>query len=141
MDLGSMICTPRSPKCEKCPLEMFCLGKDMAEALTKVKRARYISTELFFGVHVARGKIAMTPSKGTMYRGMLLFPEIDPAKERFLGSYKHSYTKYRLTVNLYKSDTVPEDVVWVDLDTFSTGRFPTLVKKAAKFLHLADPTS
>ena len=133
MDLGSQICTPKAPKCDQCPLERFCQGKDIAEELTTTKKKEYIAMELFFGIHIKNGKIAMTPSKNGMYKGMLVFPEVDPIDEDFLGSYKHSYTKYRITVKLYKSDYTPEDIVWVDLEGFLDGHYPSLVKKAAKF--------
>ncbi|MCW1403888.1 A/G-specific adenine glycosylase [Novosphingobium sp. MW5] len=33
MDLGSSICTPRSPRCLRCPLSRACQGKDRAEGL------------------------------------------------------------------------------------------------------------
>ena len=90
--------------------------------------------ELFFGVNIQNGKIAMTPSTNGMYQGMLLLPEVDPVEEDFLGAYKHSYTKYRLDVKLYKTSFIPENVVWVELESFLEGHFPSLVKKAAKFM-------
>ena len=133
MDLGSMICTPKAPKCDVCPLSDFCQGSERAEKLIQVKKKEYITMDLFFGINIQDGKIAMTPSKNGMYKGMLVLPQVDPIEENFLGSYKHSYTKYRLNVKLYKSDYIPEDVVWVDLEGFLEGHYPSLVKKAAKF--------
>ncbi len=135
MDLGSMVCTPKAPECEKCPLETFCQGKERAESLTTPKKKKeYIAMELFFGINIQDGKVAMTPSNNGMYEGMLVFPQVDPIDEDFIGIYKHSYTKYRLTVKLYRSDIVPEDVVWVDLAGFLDGHYPSLVKKAAKYM-------
>ena len=135
MDLGSTLCTPKSPKCEECPLQEFCQGREIAEKLTTQKKKKeYIAMELFFGIHIKNGKVAMTPSTNGMYKGMLVFPQVDPIEEDFIGSYKHSYTKYRLTVKLYRSDTLPEDVVWVALDGFLEGHYPSLVKKATKFM-------
>ena len=134
MDLGSMICTPKAPKCDLCPLQAECQGKADPESFTQTKKKEYIAMELFFGIHIKHGKIAMTPSKNGMYDGMLVFPQVDPIEEEYLGSYKHSYTKYRLTVKLYKSDLIPEDVVWVDLENFLEGHYPSLVKKAAKYI-------
>lgn len=133
MDLGSMLCTPKAPKCNICPLKHFCQGKEQAEQLTTVKKKEYVAMDLFFGICIKEEKIAMTPSQNGMYKGMLLLPQVDPIEEEFLGSYKHAYTKYRLTVKLYRSDRVPEDVVWVDLERFLDGHYPSLVKKAAKF--------
>ncbi len=134
MDLGSLLCTPKAPKCNLCPLQAECQGETNPEIFTQAKKKEYISMELFFGIHIKNGKIAMTPSKNGMYKGMLVFPEVDPIEEDLLGSYKHSYTKYRLTVKLYRSEHIPEDVVWVDLESFLDGHYPSLVKKAARYM-------
>ena len=137
MDLGSMVCTPKSPECDLCPLHAHCQGKNDPESFTQTKKKEYISMELFFGVNIQNKKVAMTPSQGSMYKGMLLLPQIDPIEENFLGSYKHAYTKYRLKVNLYKSEYIPENVVWVDLESFLEGHYPSLVKKGFKFFSKA----
>ena len=133
MDIGSTVCTPNAPKCTLCPLQKYCQGKNEPHLYTKKEKKDYIAMELFFGVHIQNGAIAMTPSKGEMYKGMLLLPEVDPIEENCLGSYRHSYTKYRLEVKLYKSDFVPENVVWVELESFLDGHFPSLVKKGFRF--------
>lgn len=133
MDLGAMLCTPTNPKCDLCPLQDACLGKENPTLYAKKQKKEYISMELFFGINIQNGKIAMTHSTNGMYEKMLLFPQIDPIEENFLGSYKHAYTKYRLDVKLYKTDFVPDDVVWVEIDSFLEGHFPSLVKKGFRF--------
>lgn len=133
MDLGSIICTPNDPKCDLCPLQKGCQGKNEPQLYVKTQKKESIPIELFFGINIKKGKIAMTPSKGKMYKGMLLLPQVNPIEKNYLGSYKHTYTKYRLVVKLYKSDYVPKDVVWVDLEHFLEGHYPTLVKKGFQF--------
>lgn len=137
MDLGSMLCIPNDPKCSLCPLHANCQGKNEPQLYTKKEKKNYISMELFFGVNIQNGKIAMTSSDNGMYKGMLLLPQVDPIEENFIAGYKHSYTKYRLDVKLYKSDFVPDNVVWVDLEGFLDGHYPSLVKKAAKFIYFS----
>ena len=37
MELGSLICTPKKPKCSQCPLSFTCKGQDIAETLPMMK--------------------------------------------------------------------------------------------------------
>jgi A/G-specific adenine glycosylase len=135
MDLGSLICTPKNPKCDSCPLGAKCKGKDEPEIYTQTKKKEYESLELFYGIFIKNNQIALTPSSGKMYKKMLELPTVDPIEEDFLGSFKHSYTKYRLTVNLYKLENFEREIVWIKLDQFDTAPISSLTKKAKNFTH------
>jgi A/G-specific adenine glycosylase len=130
MDLGSMVCLPKTPQCSLCPLQDGCEGKEYPMQFTHTKKKEYESLELFYGVWIQDGKIALTPATGTMYRGMYELPSVDPIDEDLLGSYKHSYTKYRLNVALYAIDSCAQEVVWADLESFDTLPISSLTKKA-----------
>ena len=134
MDLGSLICLPKNPKCEICPLQSSCLGKSEAEIYTKTKKTVYESMELFFGICIKDNKVALLTSTQKMYQGMLVLPSTEPIEEDFIASFKHSYTKYRLVVNLYKSQVIDQDVKWIDINEFRSAPISSLTKKALKFL-------
>ena len=133
MDLGSLVCLPKNPKCNECPLEKECLGKAEPEIYTQTKKKEYLALELFYGVYIKDNKIALQVSKERMYKDMLILPTTDPIEEQFLGSFKHSYTKYRLSVNLYAIDELEEEMVWVDLNGLVNAPISSLTKKAQKF--------
>jgi len=133
MDLGSLICLPKNPRCLECPLESACQGKDEPEIYTKTKKKEYISQELFYGVCIRENKIALEVSKERMYRDMLILPTVDPIEESFLGEFKHSYTKYRLSVKLYELEEIEGEVVWIDLEKSDEAPISSLTKKAWKF--------
>ena len=130
MDLGSMVCTPTNPKCEECPFLSTCKGKEEPELYTKKKKTVYESMDLFFAICIKENKLALTKSTGKMYKGMLVLPSIDPIDENLLTTYKHSYTKYRLTVYLYKIEDLAEDeLVWINIEDIDTLPISTLTKK------------
>jgi len=130
MDLGSMVCTPTSPKCDECPLTDTCKGKDEPELYTKKKKTIYEAMDLFFAICIKDNKIALTKSIGKMYKGMLVLPLTDPIEENLLTTYKHSYTKYRLTVHLYKVEDLEDDeIIWVKIEDIDTLPISTLTKK------------
>ncbi len=132
MDLGSIVCTPTNPLCENCPLSISCLGKENPELHTQKKRKEYESLELFYGIYGKEDKIALVKTTGKMYKGMLELPTVDPIEENFIGQFKHSYTKYRLSVKLYKIDNLSDEVIWIDLDKIDSTPISSLTKKALK---------
>lgn len=133
MDLGSMVCLPKNPKCEECPLRKQCKGISEPQLYTQTKKKEYESLELFYGVLVKNNQIALTPTTTNMYRNMLELPSVEPIEEDFIGTYKHSYTKYRLSINLYKIQETKSEIVWVDLDKLEQEPISSLTKKAKEF--------
>lgn len=133
MDLGSLICLPKNPKCKECPLQIECLGKEEPELYTKTKKKEYESLELFYGVLIKDNKVALKVSTERMYKDMLILPTVDPIEENHLGNFKHSYTKYRLSVNLYKVEALEGEIVWIDLNQLEHAPISSLTKKAQKF--------
>ncbi len=135
MDLGSLICLPKNPKCEECPLQEECKGKNEPELYTQTKKKEYESLELFYGVFIQNNQIALKISTERMYKDMLVLPTVDPIEDDFLGEFKHSYTKYRLSVNLYKIEELEGEIVWIDLDKLKSSPISSLTKKAQKFFN------
>ncbi len=135
MDLGSLICLPKNPKCEECPLQEECKGKNEPELYTQTKKKEYESLELFYGVFIQNNQVALKISTERMYKDMLVLPTVDPIEEDFLGEFKHSYTKYRLSVNLYKIEELEGEIVWIDLDKLKSSPISSLTKKAQKFFN------
>ncbi len=133
MDLGSLICLPKNPKCEECPLENSCLGKAEPEIYTKTKKTVYENMELFLGVCIKNEKIVLETSTQKMYKDMLVLPNVEPIEEDYIGEFKHSYTKYKITVKLYRVETVPENITWINLKDLESSPISSLTKKAQKF--------
>ncbi len=134
MDLGSMVCVPKNPKCKECPLSFTCEGKNEPELYTTVKKKEYEAMDLFYGLHVKDNKIALKMSQGPMYKNMLELPIVEPIEENFIGVYKHSYTKYRLSVHLYELQEVSDELEWYDLEQIENAPISSLTKKALKFI-------
>ena len=134
MDLGSMVCLPKNPKCSECPLVDGCQGKEEPEFYTKTKKIVYEALDLFYGVHINNSKIALKISTDKMYKDMLILPSVEPIEENFIAKFKHSYTKYRLSVYLYNMENVEKDVVWLDLNTLKSAPISSLTKKAINYL-------
>jgi A/G-specific adenine glycosylase len=91
MDLGSAVCTPRTPDCAACPLASWCVAKraGQAEALP-IRSAKAAVTEqhLVVGVLVTRGQVAVErlPDQG-IWGGLWVFPQepVSSARSRTAG--------------------------------------------------------
>lgn len=134
MDLGSLVCTPSNPQCKECPLSFTCKGKNEPDLYNKKKKIVYEDMELFLGVCIKANKIALQKSQQNLYKGLLVLPEIEPIEEEFIGSFKHSYTKYKLSVNLYKTQNEPEKSIWLGLEKVDSAPISSMVKKALKII-------
>lgn len=130
MDLGSLVCLPNNPTCQECPLSFTCKGKNEPELYTKKQKKVYEALELYYGIWLQDGKIALRQSDGRMYKGMLELPSVEPIEEDFIAEFKHSYTKYRLTVKLYRVDNVQDEVSWFSLENVNNAHISSLTKKA-----------
>ena len=133
MDLGAMVCLPKSPKCTLCPLQSFCRGKNEPELYTQTKKTEYENLELFLGIYIKEDKIALLRSTEKMYKDMLVLPEVDPIEELFIGQFKHAYTKYRITVNLYNIKNLQGEFIWINVNELHKAPISSLTKKAQKF--------
>ncbi len=134
MDLGALICIPKEPKCKECPLESYCLGKENPTEYTQSKKIKYENLELFLAIITKENKIALVKSTDRLYHSMLTLPHTDPIEENFIGKFKHSYTKYRIDVNLYRAEKSSEELVWYELSEIENAPISSLTKKALKFL-------
>jgi len=134
MDLGSMICIPKNLKCSLCPLSQSCKGLDNPLQFTQTKKTEYEELELFLGVNIQKNRLALQKSTQRLYNGLFQLPHINPIEEDYLASFKHSYTKYKITVNLYSTDIVDDDFEWIEIDKIDNFPVSSMTKKAVKII-------
>jgi len=127
MELGALICTPRSPNCVACPVQKFCIAhkNNLQEQLPNLAK-RVAATErrfiAFVVEHNGKFLIRQRPA-GVVNAHLWEFPNIevgaqvcDPqhsaAKElgfnttaaKSLCTIKHSITRYRITLEAWHAE-------------------------------------
>ena len=166
MDLGSAICTPGTPSCEKCPLRDECdaYAAGDAEDLPVLPRKNppkvidYAVCLIFSG-----DRVLMRQRTEAMLKGLWVFPMAEgkytlrqvPAAVKKLtklaakdvqsaGEAKHVFTHQIWQMQLYTM-TVPEDAQapngyqFIPVGEMHTLAIPTAVKAAVKAVHEAYP--
>lgn len=153
MDLGATICLPKNPRCLICPLMEICEARinGTQEQRPVLKPRKETPHHIHAaGVVVSKGKVLISkrPSKGLL-GGMWEFPngrvDGNPAeglasaleteyrlmvqKGEALGTIKHAYTHFRVTVHAFRCEFVSvlenKNLKWVgleELDEYPMGK-------------------
>ncbi|MDB5417195.1 MAG: mutY, partial [Phenylobacterium sp.] len=133
MDLGAVICRPKAPLCERCPVSAHCAALARGDPETFPRRTAKALRPHRYGVAyvLTRGdEVALVrrPPRGLL-GGMLALPTSDwratrwrdaeavasaPAKAawRAAGEVEHGFTHFTLTLQLLRAEGEADDVIW-----------------------------
>jgi A/G-specific adenine glycosylase len=159
MELGALVCTPSSPRCEACPLMRHCLAKQVDRVATlptpKVKKAPKELAVIALLVRDQEGRVLLIRSTdsalgGELFKGLFNAPMCEgegradaDALAKRVGAklvplarpevFTHVLTHRRLTVHVYAARDVSvrasEDVRWVAEEALPQVGVSTLTKK------------
>jgi A/G-specific adenine glycosylase len=138
MDLGSAICTPRSPDCGRCPLAATCLGRAAGEPESFPVKAAKAPRPRRQGIaywleHDGDVLLVRRPAKGLL-GGMLALPEAPPAAAdwREAGTVDHVFTHFALNMRLLcAAAEARQDGLWWPVERLGEAGLPTLFAKLA----------
>lgn len=139
MELGAVVCTPKSPKCDACPLQDFCIARKAGTAASLPvklpKKQRKIQQKTVFLLQCGECfALSKRPSTGLL-PSLWQFPNTDgqlsPAQAMQLAKTwgtrpflicsqlqrAHVFTHIRWEMTCYhiQCQTMPEDYIWADL--------------------------
>jgi A/G-specific adenine glycosylase len=151
MDLGAVVCRPKAPLCERCPVAADCAAFARGDADSFPRRLAKAERPHRYGVAyvLTRGdEVALVrrPPKGLL-GGMLALPTSDWRPRRWdeaeavaaapaagawraAGEVEHGFTHFTLTLQLLRAEGEADDVIWSprrDLEAL-----PSVFLKAAK---------
>lgn len=161
MDLGSTICTPRSPKCALCPLSRVCTAYQQHSPqdypTPEPKKAKPQKYGYLYLVEDSKGHILLHRREGKgLLAGMMAFPTsawaanpddiaIHPSLQRAtqIGTVHHSFTHFDLmlrVMHIKESRTITKrgkmdiDGQWVPKDKLDKAGLPRVFNKALVYL-------
>ena len=130
MELGATVCTPRSPRCDACPLAAHCraLDQGLVESLPELPaRAKATPVHMVAGLATRGGRVLVTKltADAPRWAGMWLFPNAEvgvretpeAAVTRALSTsvglrakpsgilcvVRHTVTRFRITLDAYRT--------------------------------------
>lgn len=146
MDLGSMICTPRAPSCDRCPLAHLCRAHATGRAAELPRRAPKTPKPRREGAAWVlfddRGRVLLErrPKRGLL-GGMLAFPSTGwdgsdhpPPLDtdwRDAGSVRHVFTHFQLDLAVRTGEARgnPARGEWHDRAALDPRSLPSLMRK------------
>lgn len=115
MELGALVCIPKKPRCEQCPVRRYCQTDDPSElpVMSKPKPRRVEHKHLYIWVYQNKLRIVKRKEKGLLY-GLYGFDEEKPDiyyKEIVLKPYTHifSHVEWHMEASLVFVDTEDEN--------------------------------
>jgi len=110
MDIGTSICTHKSPNCLQCPFESLCQGKKnpLLYPEKKTTKTKPIRTR-FILIYSQDNRYLLKKNRTELLSGLWSFPQEEQFKrkvtDRVLGSFKHHYTHFRLDATVLLLET------------------------------------
>jgi A/G-specific adenine glycosylase len=151
MDLGAVVCRPKAPLCDRCPVAAHCAARARGDPESFPRRAAKAERPHRYGVAYVLTRddqvaLVRRPPKGLL-GGMLALPtsawraerwsEAEalaaapaPAPWRGVGEVEHGFTHFTLTLQLLRAEGEAHGVIWSprrDLDAL-----PSVFLKAAR---------
>ena len=143
-DLGALVCLPRQPKCEICPVKKFCGAKN-PETLP-IKKARPPTRQLIetHALIVKQSKILLTQSV-TRWRGMWILPPLQTrTTKRAVHMSIFPFTHHRITLAVYRHRAPPKifsNQNWFEISALENVAMPSPHRRATRHLLTAGPAA
>ena len=128
MEVGALICTPKHPRCESCPIESFCLCRQngtVADYPKRLKKARTPEYHVAAGVVYHNDNVLITRRKPDgLLGGLWEFPGgkvqdgesaqeaclreireetgLEIRIESYLTRVKHAYTHFKIVMDVFR---------------------------------------
>lgn len=106
MDLGAMVCTPKNPTCNVCPLVFTCKGKDTPQNYPRAVKKAKVPIKKRFALVVEEGeKLGLIQRQEKLLHGLWGFVQVDekPSGET-LGKVTHTYSHFKLELEVMKTN-------------------------------------
>jgi A/G-specific adenine glycosylase len=131
MELGATVCTPRTPRCDECPVHRWCDARAVGDAESlpvKARKKPARRVEAVAALVMRRGKalavrrppggllgglwglpggdlVAGEPPRAGLRRALHECAGLEISRASAMGSVEHVFTHRRLTLHLYRAST------------------------------------
>ena len=107
MEIGALICTPRSPKCGACPIAEFCAARAMGaqeELPAKKTRPKLVRLLEPCALITRDGEVLLQHQSGRRWKGLWKLPALEPIPERPPELViEYPFTHHKVTLSVYRA--------------------------------------
>ncbi len=103
MELGALLCTPRTPQCLICPIRDFCAAEEPEKLPLKRARARTVELDEPCAWTVREDAILLEQQTGSRWRGLWKLPRLEAAPgQEPLHRAEYPFTNHRVTLRVFR---------------------------------------
>ncbi len=138
MDIGALVCTPKNPDCDACPLSFTCKGKSApAEYPKPLKKAKVPTKKRFALVYEKEGKLGLIQRQEKLLHGLWGFVQADERLAgKTLGKVTHTYSHFKLELEVIKVDLHVKTDGFFTQEAIASLALSTVDKKILALLHV-----
>lgn len=133
MELGALVCLPRRPLCQACPVREFCAASEPALLPIKKPKPRRVQLVEAHGFSLRRNRILLEQS-AERWRGMWILPRLSSApRDSPLLQLDFPFTHHRITLSVFarRETNLPNDRQrWFPLEALDTLPLPAPHRRA-----------
>ena len=103
MELGALICTPRAPTCERCPVQAYCRASNPESIPRKSTRAEVVRSQENYR-WIRRGdQVLLRKCAGPRWKGMWTLPLADEVKSGEIPVFeiRHAVTRFVIDLKVF----------------------------------------
>jgi A/G-specific adenine glycosylase len=136
MEIGALLCKPKNPHCEKCPITKNCLSYKNKDFELRTKKKKNI--DKFYAVTLYRNNdkiLLIKNEKFKFLKNLLIIPMKEISKSDFLLKYTNklnlrmSNMNMNISVDLLKTKNKPKNGLWVKKENLGSHMIPTFTRK------------
>jgi A/G-specific adenine glycosylase len=140
LDLGALVCLPRSPKCNVCPVSKFCRAKN--PHTLPIKRPRAATRQLVERhAFATKDNRVMLSRANQRWRGMWILPALNDAAARGAAIYQaiFPFTNHRIILQAFPAPPpkIDRDHRWFSKRQLARAPIPSPHRRAIEQLFLA----
>ncbi|MCE9609277.1 MAG: A/G-specific adenine glycosylase [Chthoniobacter sp.] len=125
MELGALVCTPRQPSCQSCPVRAHCCAEEPATLPVKKPRRKTVALAEDCAWTVRDGTLLLEQQTGPRWRGLWKLPALaaPPRDSRLLLALEYPFTHHRVTLSVFAARAPGQLAAaqrWVGLDAIET---------------------
>ena len=133
MELGALICKPKKPLCEKCPLTKNCKSYKKQDFEIAVKSKKKIDKFFIVKIFTKGSKILLIKNtKFNFLKNLKIFPMVEISKPKSLKkslNFKMSNMNININIKAMKRTGNIANGSWIEQAKFNSYTLPTFTKK------------
>ena len=136
MEIGALLCKPKNPNCEKCPITKNCLSFKRKDFEIKKKNKKIIDKFYLATLYKNENQLLLIKNeKFNFLKNLLIFPmkEITHSDSLLKSSnkinVKMSNMNMNISVDFLNTKNKVKDGLWIEKSKFANSIIPTFTKK------------